>query len=223
MAEDTKKRKNEVTGESLSYNIEPGIMPKLWKMNNSGSMTVSPYCCKPDASASKCSIKKSMTETFAMTPYPEVFQININWFSDHTKYLETFYFSISIALEFNISDMFEVQSKSSAQKEKMKAATGSDKLDERYMLMGLVCFVGAHYLSFIKSDLNGKVIWKLFDDEKPILVYQSWEAVLNNILEYGNLPTLLIYEKKSDLNKHLAEKELTLTQVRNLKNRAEDL
>ena len=43
-----------------------------------------------------------------MAPFPEVFLININWFSDQTKYMETFYFSISIALEFNMSDMFEV-------------------------------------------------------------------------------------------------------------------
>ena len=135
-----------------------------------------------------------------MTPYPEVFLININWFSDHTKYMETFYFSISIALEFNMSDMFEVlpkkgaaQSSANGKKEVLKAGTEFDKVDEKYMLMGLVCFVGAHYLSFIKSELNKKVIWKLFDDDKPILVYHSWEAVINNILQYGNLPTLLIY------------------------------
>jgi len=93
----------------------------------------------------------------------------------------------------------------------MKACTDKDKLDERYMPMGIVCFVGAHYLSFIKSELNKKVIWKLFDDDKPILVYQSWEAVINNVLQYGNLPTLLIYERKTDKNKHLTEKELTST------------
>ena len=66
-------------------------------------------------------------------------------------------------------------------------------------------------------------MWKLFDDDKPILVYHSWEAVINNILQYGNLPTLLIYERKSDSNKHLSEKELSASQVRNLKTRAQEL
>ena len=82
-----------------------------------------------------------------------MFLININWFSDHTKYMETFYFSISIAMEFNMSDMFEVQPKSAANKngKVLVAGTEFDKLDETYMLMGLICFVGAHYLSFIKS------------------------------------------------------------------------
>lgn len=146
-----------------------------------------------------------------MAPFPEVFLININWFSDQTKYMETFYFSISIALEFNMSDMFEVQPKSAANKngKKLVAGTEVDKMDEKYMLMGLVCFVGAHYLSFIKSELDKKIIWKMFDDDKPIFVYHSWEAVIHNILQYGNLPTLLIYQRKTDGNKHLSEKELT--------------
>ena len=41
MNEDIKPAKNAVTGEILNYRVEAGIMPKLWKMNNSGSMTVS--------------------------------------------------------------------------------------------------------------------------------------------------------------------------------------
>ena len=48
--------------------------------------------------------------------------------------------------------------------------------------MGLVCFVGAHYFTFIKSEQNNKVIWKLYDDDKAIFVYKSWEFVLYNIL-----------------------------------------
>ena len=66
------------------------------------------------------------------------------------------------------------------------------------MLMGLVCFVGAHYFSFIKSEHNKKIVWKLYDDDKPIFIYQSWESVMYYILQYGNLPTLIIYERKTD-------------------------
>ena len=60
MREDLKPAKNALTGETLKYNVEAGIMPKLWKMNNSGSMTVSPYCVKNDSSAQKCNIKQTM-------------------------------------------------------------------------------------------------------------------------------------------------------------------
>lgn len=93
----------------------------------------------------------------------------------------------------------------------LEAGTEFDKVDETYILMGLVCFVGAHYFSFIKSEQNKKVIWKLYDDDKPIFVYQSWESVLYNILQYGNLPTLIVYERKSDKNKHLMERELSIS------------
>ncbi|MGB1828164.1 MAG: hypothetical protein ACPHN0_08195 [Candidatus Poseidoniaceae archaeon] len=158
-------------------------------MNNSGPLTKSNYCIKEDASAATCPQKLTVRKTFAITPYPEIFLMNINWFSDHTSYMETFYFSISIAMEFNISEMFEVQSKSSVQglggsatSSKLVEGKGNDRVDERYMLMGIVCFVGAHYLSFVKAELNRKVIWKCFDDDKPIFVYQSWESVLHNII-----------------------------------------
>ena len=162
-------------------------MPQLWKTNNSGPMTTERYCIKDDASAAKCPYKETVKSTFAMAPYPEVFLININWFSDHTSFMETFHFSISIAMEFNVSDMFEVQkssaqAKSAAKNPVLIPGTEYDKVDERYMLMGVVCFVGAHYLSFVKAELNNKVIWKCFDDDKPIFVYQSWESVLYNIL-----------------------------------------
>lgn len=151
-----------------------------------------------------------------------MFLININWFSDHISYMETFHFSISIPMEFNISDMFEVESKESfkamGKKEKLVAGrTEFDKVDETYILMGLVCFVGAHYFSFIKAMQGNKVIWKLYDDDKPIFVYQSWESVLYNILQYGNLPTLMIYEKKTDKNKLMTEKGLSQLQLRSIR------
>ena len=107
--------------------------------------------------------------TFMNKPYPEVFLINVNWHSDQISYMETFYFSVSIALEFKASDMFEVNSP------KISGAAVQSKEDksedQSYLLVGLVCFVGAHYLSFVKAHANQKVIWKLFDDDKPIFVY----------------------------------------------------
>ena len=54
-----------------------------------------------------------------------------------------------------------------------------------------------------------KIEWKLFDDDKSILCYKNWAAVLNYILQFGNLPTLIIYEKVSLNNVHLIEPKLT--------------
>ena len=67
------------------------------------------------------------------------------------------------------------------------------------------------------------IVWKLYDDERPIYKFDSWEHVLHNILQNGNLPTLLIYEKKSKLNEHLSEKPLNVAQLRDLQNKAMDL
>lgn len=50
---------------------------------------------------------KTYTNIYIEKDYPEVLMLNINWFSDQTTYMENFYFSISIALSFNINEMFE--------------------------------------------------------------------------------------------------------------------
>ena len=82
------------------------------------------------------------------------------------------------------------------------------------MLKAVVCFVGAHYFSFVKSMQDNRIVWKLYDDERPIYKFDSWEHVLHNILQNGNLPTLLIYEKKTKLNEHLSEMPLNAAQLR---------
>lgn len=112
--------------------------------------------------------------------------MNVNWWSDDVPCLQTFHFCVSIALEFNISDMFEVQSKTSFQKQsqlsdtksqnfKIEAGTEYDKMDETYMLKAVVCFVGAHYMSFVKSQQDKRIVWKLYDDANPILKFDTWE------------------------------------------------
>ena len=91
---------------------------------------------------------------------------------------------MSIATQFSIGEMFLVDP--------------ADMLPEDtfYLLKGVVCFVGAHYFTFIRHQSEvQKPEWLLFDDDKPIQAFSSWEAVLNNILQFGNLPTLLLYEK----------------------------
>jgi hypothetical protein len=74
----------------------------------------------------------------------------------------------------------------------------SDQVDEQYILKAVVCFLGAHYMTYIKVKeqvADSIPVWKLYDDYKPIQIYASWREIMEKILEYGTLPTVLIYEK----------------------------
>jgi len=46
-------------------------------------------------------------------------------------------------------------------------------------------------MSFIKQNM----CWKRYDDAKPIQVIQSWAEVLDEMMRYGILPTLIVYER----------------------------
>ena len=58
-----------------------------------------------------------------------------------------------------------------------------------------------HINTVVSPQNNGALeyypIWKLYDDYKPIKTYTTWKELLEKILEYGTLPTVLIYEKVS--------------------------
>ena len=69
------------------------------------------------------------------------------------------------------------------------------------MLKSVVCFLGAHYMTYIKKKQpDGFPVWKLYDDYKPTTPYGSWKDILEKILEFGTLPTVLIYERASEQN-----------------------
>lgn len=43
-------------------------------------------------------------------------------------------------------------------------------------------------------------VWKLYDDQNQIQIYMSWKEILEKILEYGTLPTVLVYEQLTKSN-----------------------
>ena len=51
-----------------------------------------------------------------------------------------------------------------------------------------------------KKQPDGFPVWKLYDDYKPTTPYGSWKDILEKILEFGTLPTVLIYERASEQN-----------------------
>ena len=139
--------------------------------------------------------------------------INVNWFSDQVSFLETFSFCVSIPLEMNLSDMFDNVDK--------KIRKTPD-----YMLKSIICFVGgAHYLTFIKEydQVKRRAEWLLYDDDKDIQAFESWQDVLDNMVQYGNLPTLLFYEKINKNNEPLRTAELTSVALRRVLEKAQEL
>lgn len=73
---------------------------------------------------------------------------------------------------------------------------------------------------------NGSVFpyWKLYDDNKPIKTFASWRDILEKILEYGTLPTVLIYEKLDRSNQNDDQFDtLTSTELKVLEYKAQEL
>mmetsp|Transcript_8248 Transcript_8248/g.12622 ORF Transcript_8248/g.12622 Transcript_8248/m.12622 type:complete len:127 (-) Transcript_8248:2052-2432(-) len=104
--------------------------------------------------------------------------------------MDTLRFSCSIPTRFNLADLFDV----------------SDEKNEAYVLKSVVCFLGAHYMTYIKQKMtmpDGIIpCWKLYDDSKPVTTFYRWEEIIEQILESGTLPTILIYERLDKSNKN---------------------
>lgn len=99
---------NQISSDKDIGKIHSGIMPQLWKYKNSGEGSAVARCIKDDSSVGQCKKRQTIKQTFANKPYPEIFLINVNWHSDHVSYMETFFFSVSIAQQFKVSDMFDI-------------------------------------------------------------------------------------------------------------------
>jgi hypothetical protein len=48
----------------------------------------------------------------------------------------------------------------------------------------------------------------MFDDDKNITVFENWEGVINFLLTYSNMPTLLTYESVNESNYEMKDEEL---------------
>ena len=70
----------------------------------------------------------------------------------------------------------------------------------KYQFKGMVCFIGAHYLSFFRN-LNketgvssykvGK--WTMYNDE--VTEIYNWEKLITICSEYGMRPTILFFKR----------------------------
>lgn len=139
-----------------------------------------------------CKYKEMKQTHYIRGPFPELLCLNINWFNNEVPYMDTLRFCSAIPQTFKLSDLFDI-----AEQPK------SDQVDEDYILKAVVCFLGAHYMTYIKVKEQGKdaiPVWKLYDDYKPVTIYSQWREIMEKILEFGTLPTVLIYEKVNSFN-----------------------
>ena len=135
-----------------------------------------------------CRYTKSAFKTYIEAPYPDVMIFNVNWFDNSVPYLDTLKFAVSIPQRFQMKDLYC---------EKETPTPGYN--DDSYILKGIICFLGAHYMTFVKQIIDEHPIWRLYDDTE-ITIYQDWTQILNKILEFGTLPTVLVYEKVNENN-----------------------
>ena len=57
--------------------------------------------------------------------------------------MDTLRFCTAIPTKFNMSELFDI------------AESGKDQIDEQYVLKAVVCFLGAHYMTYIKVKEEG--------------------------------------------------------------------
>ena len=113
-----------------------------------------------------CSFNQTKYTMHMSEPFPEVLLLNINWDGQDVGQMDILKFVISIPSRINLTEMFEVSH------------------DHQYILKGLVCFLGAHYLTYMKQIVDGVPLWRLYNDEE-ILTYPRWGDILSKILEFG--------------------------------------
>ena len=65
-------------------------------------------------------------------------------------------FSSSIPQRFTLNELFDVTQEN------------SQGANDELILKGVVCFLGAHYYTYIKVKESDIPVWKLYDDHKQI-------------------------------------------------------
>lgn len=120
-----------------------------------------------------CVYKTTKTKLMIEEPLPQVFIMNISWFGKDLSYLETFNFAVSIPRLLKIEDIFADNDMPQMQFQK-------------YRLKALVCFLGAHYMVFIRHSLDDGYTseWRLYDDGNNPILRKSWTEVLIQIISF---------------------------------------
>ena len=135
--------------------------------------------------------KNTTKQIFIQEPFPEIINLNIGWDQINNSYSDILNFSVSIPLKMRPDEIFNIKNQSYE----------SSRRDTGYILRGVVCFIGAHYMTYLKQlNNNGFIEWRLYNDSSQVQRYRGWIDILNQVMELGQQPTLLIYEKLTPKN-----------------------
>ncbi len=115
-------------------------------------------------------------------PYPSILNLGFNWNVSHeeVKAENILNFLLSLQNQLKISDIFEIEQRDYAA-----------SLDY-YSIRSIVCYVGAHYLVFMKASTSSQ--WTLFNDSS-IKHFQKWIDVVEYCIDTKCIPTMLVLEK----------------------------
>ena len=114
------------------------LFGKLMDISKALNDRVSNYCMYDQADeVSKCKYRRTSVVHYIQAPYPKTFCVNIAWYDNSAPYMDTLRFCASIPQKFELSDLFETKS--------------NEKCNSSYILQSVVCFLGAHYMTYIKK------------------------------------------------------------------------
>ena len=133
----------------------------------------------------KCTYQQSLTKIEISDPLPGVTIFNINWFMDEASYEDILKILISIPHSYTIGDLYDY-------KDESESGT--------YVLKAVVCFVGAHYFSFVKQVYDKQPVWKKLNDDSDIEIYADWTQVILEQMPQKSRPSILVYEKLTEKN-----------------------
>ena len=103
------------------------------------------------------------------------------------SYEEIIKLLVVLPIEYKISDVFDRQE--------------DYKDDEVYVLKALVCYLGAHFFTYMSHvTAEGEVKWRLYNDSAEIMEYDHWYEVCYRLVETLTQPKILIYEKFNNEN-----------------------
>ena len=115
----------------------------------------------------ECKFERTTLKTFLCEPWPEVLNLSISWLDTYVNRtgLATLYQSISE--EFRLDDLFNLRTSTDSTQDTPPAPI--------YRIKAVVCFIGAHYISFVKKK-GGAGGWRLYNDEQSFPV-GGWNDV----------------------------------------------
>ncbi|CDW73817.1 ubiquitin carboxyl-terminal hydrolase-related protein [Stylonychia lemnae] len=134
-----------------------------------------------------CVFKESTYFQTIEAPYPKTLVLNFNWQADEAKSVDLLQVFLTLDDRVKLNHLYKIPSNDLS-------------IDQKaYSLKAFTCFLGAHYLVFIRQQIENTKIssgsWKLFND-LLIKDFDEWYDVINFCLESKCIPTLIIYEQQ---------------------------